>query len=55
MQAGDVNKTVSDISKAKKLLNYYPKVSFEEGIRKFIEWKKANKNPKDDANLPFLQ
>lgn len=39
MQPGDVDKTVSDITKAKKLLNYSPKTSFEEGIRKFIEWR----------------
>lgn len=36
MQKGDVNKTVSDISKAKKLLGYAPKTSFKEGIKKFI-------------------
>ena len=39
MQAGDVNKTVSDITKAKQLLGYTPKTSFEEGIRKFVEWR----------------
>ena len=37
-QKGDVNKTVSDITKAKKLLGYCPKTNFEEGIRKFVEW-----------------
>ena len=44
MQLGDVNKTYSDISKAKKLIGYEPKVSFEEGIRKFIEWYKETNN-----------
>lgn len=39
MQAGDVNKTVSDIAKAKQLLGYTPNTSFEEGIRKFVEWR----------------
>ena len=38
MQKGDVDKTVSDISKAEKLLNYHPETSFTEGIRKFTEW-----------------
>lgn len=38
MQPGDVNKTVSDITKARKLLGYNPKVCFKEGIKKFIEW-----------------
>lgn len=42
MQAGDVEKTVSDIAKAKKLLNYEPKISFHDGIKKFVEWKLAN-------------
>ena len=39
MQAGDVDKTVSDISKARKLLDYKPKTSFEDGIKNFIKWK----------------
>lgn len=38
MQPGDVDRTYADISKAKKLLGYNPKTSFEEGIRKFVEW-----------------
>lgn len=38
MQKGDVDKTAADISKAKRLLNYNPSTSFEEGIRKFTEW-----------------
>ena len=41
MQPGDVDKTVSDISKAKQLLNYNPSTTFEEGIKKFIEWKRG--------------
>ena len=40
MQKGDVDKTVSDISKAKLLLGYVPKTDFESGIRKFVEWSK---------------
>lgn len=43
MQKGDVDKTVADISKAKRLLNYNPSTSFEEGIRKFINWYKNKK------------
>lgn len=39
MQPGDVNRTVSDISKAKNLLGYCPKTTFKEGIKKFIEWR----------------
>lgn len=38
MQPGDVRETHSDITKAKKLLGYDPKVSIEEGIPAFVEW-----------------
>ena len=40
MQPGDVDRTYADISKAKKLIGYLPKTSFEEGIKKFVEWYK---------------
>ena len=39
MQPGDVDKTVCNWSKAKKLLNYEPSTSFDQGIKKFIEWR----------------
>ena len=42
MQAGDVERTVSDIEKARVLLNYAPKVLFIDGIKKFVEWKLAD-------------
>lgn len=35
---GEVTKFVADISRARKLLNYEPEVSIEEGIEKAIEW-----------------
>jgi len=34
----DMPETYADISKAKKLLGYEPKVPIEEGVRKFVEW-----------------
>jgi len=40
MQLGDVERTYADISKSKKILNYNPKIDFETGIKKFIDWKK---------------
>lgn len=43
MQPGDVDRTYADISKAKELLGYEPKTSFEEGIKKFVDWYKENK------------
>lgn len=40
MQAGDVDRTASDIQKANRLLNYCPKTSFKEGVIKFVQWRK---------------
>ena len=37
-QKGDVDVTHSDISKAKKILNYNPKVSIEQGLENQFEW-----------------
>ncbi len=41
MQPGDVDKTVCDWSKAHQLLKYTPKTTFEQGIQKFIRWRKT--------------
>ncbi len=38
MQPGDVDRTYADIEKAKRLIKYRPKVSFEQGIKNFINW-----------------
>ena len=35
--------TFADISKAKKLLGYEPKVNVEEGLRRFIDWARQTK------------
>lgn len=35
-------KTAADITKARNLLNYNPQISFEHGIKNFIDW--YNKN-----------
>ena len=43
MQPGDVDRTFADVSKAKRLIGYEPKTSFEEGIEKFVKWYKINK------------
>ncbi len=39
-QPGDVPVTYADISKARKLLGFIPRVSIEEGIERFVEWYK---------------
>ncbi|MBR5227161.1 MAG: GDP-mannose 4,6-dehydratase [Clostridia bacterium] len=43
MQPGDVDRTFADVSKAKKLIGYNPKTSFEQGIMNFTKWYKENK------------
>ena len=46
-QAGDMIKTYADILKARKMLKYNPKISIEDGLKKFTDWyiqmKKNNK------------
>jgi UDP-glucuronate 4-epimerase len=37
-QPGDVPVTYADISKAKRLLGYQPKIAIEVGIEKFVDW-----------------
>ncbi len=38
----DIKETWANISKAERLLGWKPQVSFEEGIRKSVEWHKTN-------------
>lgn len=40
LQEGDLVNVQIDILKAKKMLNFQPKIEAEEGIRKFVEWYK---------------
>jgi len=41
-RAGDVKHSLADIQKAQKLIGYKPVVSFEEGLRRAIDWYKKN-------------
>ena len=38
----DVNKLVCDNRKAKKILNWEPKITFDEGLKNTIDWIKEN-------------
>ncbi len=40
-RAGDIRYAVADISKAKEVLGWEPKVSFEQGMDRLIEWSLA--------------
>ncbi|MGC8832274.1 MAG: NAD-dependent epimerase/dehydratase family protein, partial [Thermoproteota archaeon] len=35
---GDFERTLADNSKAQRMLGWRPRVSFEEGIQRFVEW-----------------
>lgn len=37
-QPGDVPRTSADVSRARELLGYDPKISIEEGLRRFVAW-----------------
>lgn len=39
-QPGDMQVTCADLAKSRRMLGYEPKVSFEEGLRRFVEWLK---------------
>jgi len=40
-RAGDVKHSLADLSLARKLLDYQPTVNFEEGLRRTIDWYRA--------------
>jgi UDP-glucose 4-epimerase len=42
-RAGDVKHSLADMSRAEKHLGYKPKVDFEEGLRRTIEWYKGGR------------
>lgn len=41
IQPGEINFYVADLTKARTLLGYQPQVSFEEGIKRAVEWSLA--------------
>ena len=47
---GDIRHNFAEISWAQKKLNFYPKISFEEGIRKFTTWVLKQKKGKINLN-----
>ena len=47
---GDVRKTIADISKMKKILKISPKVEFEEGLKKTLEWFRGERSKGNPAS-----
>src|SRR5687767_4220527 len=43
-RSGDVKDSLADITKARKLLGYSPLVTFEEGLKRTVEWYRAGTN-----------
>ena len=43
MRPGDIERSVANIDKAKKLLGYHPNVKLYEGIKEVVEWMKLHK------------
>lgn len=54
-QPGDVPRTCADVRKAKRLLGYKSQVSFEEGIRRTVEWYKQQFPSTQETNTGALQ
>ncbi len=42
VRAGDIKHSLADITLAKELLGFEPRIDFEQGLRKAIDWYKAN-------------
>jgi len=49
MQPGDVPVTFADVSKARQLLGYEPSMRIDEGIVKFVEWFKRQRQHGEPA------
>ena len=44
---GDIRHNIADLTKAKQLLGFEPKVGFAKGILEFVEWVKKQEVQKD--------
>ncbi len=53
-RAGDVRHCYADISKARKLLGYDPKISFEEGMAELVGWSQGQR-ARDDFDEAYRE
>jgi nucleoside-diphosphate-sugar epimerase len=44
-RSGDVKDSQADIAKAQRLLGYQPTVSFEEGLKRTVDWYRTSTPP----------
>ncbi|WP_415062053.1 SDR family NAD(P)-dependent oxidoreductase [Bdellovibrio sp.] len=47
-RVGDIRHNMADLSKAKRILGFEPKVEFSEGVVKFLTWALKQESVKDD-------
>jgi UDP-glucuronate 4-epimerase len=47
---GDVERTFADVSRAREVLGYEPRVDLDEGLRRFVAWYRETMLPR---SLPF--
>lgn len=45
---GDIRHNFADISKIKNLLGFEPKIDFNQGIKKYVDWVKTQVNPENN-------
>jgi nucleoside-diphosphate-sugar epimerase len=48
VRAGDVRHSLADITRARELLGYEPRVELEEGLRHTLDWWKQSRFAKGD-------
>ena len=47
----DIKETWADITRAQKVLNWYPKIGLEEGLKRTITWYLQNKSWLKNVNV----
>jgi len=50
-QLGDVEHTLADITQAKEIMDWEPKVSLEKGLREFIDWYVLNNSRLNELHI----
>ena len=52
---GDIRHNYADLTKAKNILGFYPKYSFQEGVLEFVKWVKTQKIMEDKYENSILE
>jgi len=54
-RVGDIRHNYADLSKIQKLLGFIPKINFDEGIEKFVEWVNTQKIEDDNYEKSIIE